>query len=312
MKCLVLGGGGYLGSHLIDELLRLDYEVRVFDRPNFKKHRDFQSSEKIEWFEGDFVNDDDLGRAVYGCDFIYHLVSTTLPKSSNDNPVYDVETNIVGTLNLLNHAHNEKIKKIIFISSGGTVYGIPENIPLKESHPTNPLCSYGIVKLAIEKYLHLYYKLKGLDYCVLRLANPFGERQQVTGVQGAVAVFLDKAIKGEVVEIWGDGRVVRDYIYVRDAVDAMIKSIDYGGSEHVFNIGSGKGHNLNEILEEIESLIGRPVERKYTPGRSLDVPVNVLDIEQASRCLKWQPDTTFKNGLKRTLEWMKKRDACHS
>ena len=129
MKCLVLGGGGFLGSHLSDKLLKLGFEVRVFERPNLKKYRGFHNSEKIEWIEGDFVNNDDLEHAVSGCDYIYHLVSTMLPKSSNDNPVYDVETNIVGTLNLLSHSRNEKIKKIIFISSGGTVYGVPEKYP---------------------------------------------------------------------------------------------------------------------------------------------------------------------------------------
>ncbi len=308
MKCLILGGGGFLGSHLSDKLLQLGYEVRVFERPNLKKYRNFDCSEKIEWFEGDFANSDDLERSVFGCNIIYHFVSTTLPKSSNDNPVYDVETNLVGTLNLLNHAHKEKIQKIIFLSSGGTVYGVPEILPLKEIHPSNPLCSYGITKLAIEKYFHLYHMLYGLDYCVLRLANPFGERQRVTGAQGAVAVFLDKALKGETIEIWGDGSVVRDYVYVHDVVDAMVKAIDYGGSVRLFNIGSGKGQSLNDILDEIESLLGRPVERKYTQARSLDVPSNVLDIDQADRFLKWQPSVTFRQGLERTLEWLQKSD----
>lgn len=154
MKCLVLGGGGFLGSNLCDRLLQLGYEVRVFERQYLKKYRKFHSYEKIEWLEWDFINNDDLKHAVDGCDIIYHLISTTLPKSSNDNSVYDVETNVIATLNLLNHARNASIKKIIFLSSGGTVYGIPENTPVKENHPLNPICSYGITKIAIEKYLH--------------------------------------------------------------------------------------------------------------------------------------------------------------
>jgi UDP-glucose 4-epimerase len=306
MKCLVLGGGGFLGSHLCDKLLQSGYEVRVLERPNSKRYRDFHCLEKIEWFEGDFVKNEDLERAVPGCDFIYHLVATTLPKSSNENPVYDVETNIVGTLNLLNLAHKNKIKKVIFPSSGGTIYGVPETVPIKESHISNPLCSYGITKLAIEKYFHLYHVLYGLDYCILRLANPFGEHQRVTGAQGAVAVFLDKALRGETIEIWGDGGVVRDYIYVSDVVGALVKAIHYDGEERLFNIGSGEGHSLNDILEEIEGLLGRPVGREYTPSRALDVPVNVLDIERAERCLGWQPETSFRQGLERTLGWLKK------
>lgn len=170
MKCLILGGGGILGSHLCDALLAKGYSVRIFDRPNLRRFRAFLPDEDVEWVEGDFANEEGVAHAVPDCDIIYHLVSTTVPKSANDNPVYDVETNIVGTLNLLNQSRNEKIKKIIFVSSGGAVYGVPEHIPIKENHPSNPLCSYGITKLAIEKYFHLYHELYGLDYCVLCFA----------------------------------------------------------------------------------------------------------------------------------------------
>lgn len=303
MKCLVLGGGGFLGSNLCDQLLQLGYEVRVFERQHLKKYRKFHSNEKIEWLEGDFINSDDLKHAVEGCEIIYHLISTTLPKSSNDNPVYDVETNVIGTLELLNHARNASTKKIVFLSSGGTVYGIPEYTPIKESHPLNPICSYGITKMTIEKYLYLYHALYGLDYCVIRLSNPFGMRQRVSGAQGAIAVFMDKAMKKETIEIWGDGGVVRDYIFVDDAVDAMIKALDYNGNEHIFNVGSGAGRSLNEIVGEIESLIGYPIKRNYTKSRPLDVPVNVLDIQRAEKYLCWKPNYTFRQGLKITLDW---------
>lgn len=309
MKCLVLGGGGFLGSHLCDALLADGHSVRIFDRPNLQPYRVFSPVENLEWVEGDFANEEDLALNVPGCDVIYHLVSTTLPKSSNDNPIYDVETNVVSTLNLLNIAKKAQVNKIIFVSSGGTVYGVPEGTPIRESHSTNPLCSYGITKLAIEKYFQLFYTLYGLDYCVLRLANPFGERQRATGAQGAVAVFLDKALKNKAIEIWGDGSVVRDYVYVGDAVDAMLKVLDYDGDERLFNIGSGKGQSINEILDEIEHLLGRKVERNYTKGRSLDVPSNVLGIERAENLLQWKPVTSFQQGLKRTLEWMTKSDS---
>ncbi len=207
-----------MGSHLCDALLAEGHSVRIFDRPNLKRFREFSADEQVEWVEGDFANQEDIARAVPDCDVIYHLVSTTLPKSSNDNPVYDVETNIVGTLHLLEVARKSTVRKVIFISSGGTVYGVPNSTPINEEHPTNPICSYGISKLTIEKYLNLYYTLYGLDYCVLRLANPYGERQRTTVAQGAVAVFLHRALRNETIEIWGDGSVVRDYIYVSDAI----------------------------------------------------------------------------------------------
>ncbi len=305
MKCLILGGGGFIGSHLSDKLLKNGYAVRIFERLGLKKYRTFLPSEDIEWFEGDFLNIDDLERAVIGCDFIYHLISTTLPKSSNDNPIYDVQTNVLGTLNLLQLLRKIKITKIIFLSSGGTIYGIPETIPILENHPLRPLCSYGITKLTIEKYLHLYNKLYDLPYCVLRFANPYGERQPISGAQGVVSVFLHKAMKGEIIEIWGDGSVVRDYIYIEDAVNAMLRVLECDCDKHVFNIGSGEGHNLNDILIEIETLLGCPVKRTYLQGRPLDVPVNVLDISRAKHFLQWFPEISFQDGLSKTLMWLK-------
>lgn len=307
MKCLILGGGGFLGSHLSDALLAEGYAVRIFERPNLKKYRDFSDDEDIEWVEGDFANQENICQAVRGCEIIYHLVSTTLPKTSNENPVYDIESNVVNSVYLAAQAMEAKVRKIIFISSGGTVYGIPEEAPIKENHPTNPICSYGISKLTIEKYLQLYYRLYGLDYCVLRLSNPYGERQRPTTDQGAVGVFSYKALKNETIEIWGDGNIVRDYVYVGDVVDAFIKAINVETQFRLFNIGSGQKHTLNEILDELENLLGRPVLRRYTSSRSLDVPINILNIERAERYLHWSPKVDFRFGLEKTLDWYKRK-----
>lgn len=304
MKCLVLGGGGFLGSHLVDELLRLGFRVRIFEQDISTQYRLFSPNEKIEWFCGDFANREDVARAIDGCDIIYHLISTLLPKPSNEQPIIDVQSNVVSTLNLLELTRAAAVKKIIFISSGGTVYGIPQQIPIGEDHPTMPLCSYGITKLTIEKYLYLYRYLYGLDHCILRLANPFGERQRGTGGQGVVATILAKARSDEPVEIWGDGTVVRDYLYVKDAVAAMIRAIDYQGEDRIFNIGSGVGLSLNDVLTHIEDQLGGPVRRTYNVARALDVPVNVLSIERAGRLLHWAPKVGFEEGLARTWQWM--------
>jgi UDP-glucose 4-epimerase len=304
MKCLILGGGGFLGSHLSDALIAEGHAVRVFERPNLQRMMNYEISDQVEWFEGDFVNREDVAGAVSGSDIIYHLIGTTLPKSSNDNPVYDIETNVIGTLNMLESARKERVRKIIFVSSGGTVYGIPKETPIKESHPTDPICSYGIGKLAIEKYLNLYSVLHGIDHCILRLSNPYGERQRVTGAQGAVAVFMYKTLCNEEIEIWGDGGVRRDYIYVGDIMAAFLKATYYNGKDRVFNIGSGQGVSLKDLLVAIESVTGRQVTCKYLPGRSFDVPINILDITKAGTVLGWQPRTSLHEGLSRTLKWM--------
>ncbi len=305
MKCLVLGGGGFLGSHLVDGLLEQGHDVRVFDRPNLRHYRRFSADEAITWLEGDFVDREAMAAAVEGCDAVFHLVSTTLPRSSNENPGYDVETNVVSTINLLDCARRSGVARIVFASSGGTVYGQPRQIPIPETHPTDPLCSYGISKLSIEKYLHLYQELHGLDYRILRFSNPFGERQRISMAQGAVAVFLYKALRREVIEIWGDGSVVRDYFYVGNAVSAMLAALEHRGRGRVFNIGAGQGLSLNELLDRIERILGRDVERRYVAGRAFDVAANVLDTTFARDELGWTIRTSFDDGLVLTCDWMK-------
>jgi UDP-glucose 4-epimerase len=301
MKCLILGGAGFIGSHLCERLLLEGHDVRVFDRQRKVSDR-VPVDPRIEWIDGDFLNADDLEVALKGIEVLFHLVSATLPKSSNANPIYDVETNIIGTLRLLDIAKNNNVQKVIFTSSGGTVYGPPKFLPISEVHPTEPIVSYGITKLAIEKYLQMYKALYSLDYCILRLANPYGARQRVDTAQGAVAVFLDRALNNDTIHVWGDGSVIRDYIYIGDVVDSLVKAMFYKGDIHTFNIGSGKGLSLNEILEELHMLLGRKPSVQYEYGRSFDVPVNILDISAAKNFLKWQPITSFSKGLRLTLD----------
>jgi UDP-glucose 4-epimerase len=304
-RCLVLGGRGFIGSHLVDALLAQGYRVRCFDRPHIAPLGDAHlTNPNFELYEGDLVSEADLIEALKGSDICYHLVSTTLPKSSNADPVFDVESNVLGTVRLLTHAVKLGVKKVIFVSSGGTVYGVPAQIPIPETHPTDPICSYGITKLAIEKYLGLFKQLHGLDYTVLRISNPFGERQRTHASQGAVAVFLGKVLRGEPIEIWGDGSVVRDYIHIADVIDALLAALDRTGSEHVFNIGSGRGHSLNEILDSIEKVTGHMAVRRYTPSRAFDVPASVLCIERAKHSLGWSPQIDFEHGLQRFVEWL--------
>lgn len=304
MKCLVLGGGGFIGSHLSKALLERDHAVRIFERPNLRPAGNVPGGKNLEWLEGDFLNARDIGQAVAGCEIVVHLISTTISNSSNDNPIYDVESNLVSTLHLLEAARKAGVRQVIFASSGGTVYGIPKEVPIKETHSTDPVCSYGISKLAIEKYLHLYHAMHGLDYRILRIGNPYGEGQRTMASQGAVAVFLYKALNGEVIEIWGDGSVIRDYIYIGDVVKAFLKVMLSSSEHRLFNIGAGEGRSLNEVIGAIEYLLRHPVARRFLPARAFDVPTNVLDISRAKVFLDWQPETSFHDGLSQTLKWL--------
>ena len=309
-RCLVLGGGGFLGGHLVEALQDTGCRVRVFDRVSKRAAAAFLAP-TTEWYEGDFGNRGDVAAALEGCDVAFHLVATTLPRASNEDPVHDLESNLLPTVRFLDLALEHGLKKVVFASSGGTVYGRPLVVPIPETHPTQPLCSYGIHKLAIEQYLHLYHSLHGLAYCVLRLANPFGERQRSDAAQGAVAVFLDLALRGEEVTVWGDGSAVRDYVYVGDVARAFCMAATYEAPAGVFNIGSGQGHSVNELLAAIEGLLGRQIYRRYVRGRPFDVPINVLDATLAARTLKWQPTVPFRDGLERTLMSLQRARAAH-
>lgn len=306
MICVIFGGGGFIGSAIADRLLMDGHTLRIFERPRVEPYRAFAEHERVEWLTGDFLSVHDVSNAVDGADVVLHLVSTTLPKSSNDDPIYDVQSNLVATLQMLNTMVALNVRKIIFISSGGTVYGTPVYLPIDEMHPTEPRVSYGITKLAIEKYLLLYERMHDIKATILRVANPFGKRQRVETAQGAVGVFLHRALKGLPIEIWGDGSITRDYIYIGDVAEAFARAVNYSGAKSIFNISSGVGTSLNDLAALIEEILGHSIERRYLPGRHFDVPVSVLSNDLAHRETGWAPKVLLREGVGITAESMAK------
>jgi len=297
MNYLILGGGGFQGIHLCNRLLREGAYVRVLDHTAINKDNVCDAAKHLDWMVGDYSDPGIIAAALSGIDVVFHLASTTTPKSSNDDPAYDVISNVVPTLNFMDKARENGVKKIIFFSSGGTVYGEAINLPIPEDHPTHPICAHGIHKLAIEEYLHLYYTLYGLDYAVMRIANPYGEFQRHDKGQGVVAVLLHKMLHGEPVEIWGDGSVVRDYIYVGDVIEAALKLAGYRGNHKVFNIGSGQGRSLNELISGISSILNLEPVVRHASARQMDVPANVLDISRAKSELGWEPSIKLEDWI---------------
>lgn len=295
--CLITGGGGFLGSHLAKRLLEKGYKVRILELPQKEYPKLTPFLDKIELIKGDFTNPSIIQSAVKDVDFVFHLAYTVLPQNSMEDPAFDLKSNVVGSIQLFEECRKQKIKKIIFSSSGGTVYGIPQILPIPETHSTYPLCSYGVTKITIEKYLNMYHHLYNLDYYVLRGSNFYGGRWDTLRRQGAVDVFLYKVKNKEPIIIWGDGEVVRDYIYIKDAVEAFILSCEKQTKNKIFNIGDGKGTSLNELLSLIRDVTGEEFEVRYEQGRPFDVPVNILDIEQAKKELGWQPKTSLQKGI---------------
>ena len=299
MKVLVLGGSGFIGSALIGGLLNQGHQVKVFDR-NIEAVR-LQFPKIAEAVQADFSDVMSLTEAMSGVDMIFHLISTSVPATSNKNPVHDIESNLVNTVKLLELMRNADLKRIVYLSSGGTVYGPPKSLPITETHPTNPTCSYGIVKLAIEKYLQMYAELYQLDVTILRPSNPYGPGQTHKGVQGFIGTCIDKINAGQPITVWGDGSVVRDYVYIDDVVSACLSAMtaEYTGP---VNISSGVGYSLNQIINMIEKHKGEEIEVIYQQKRSFDIPEVILDNQLAKLSFDWIPQTSIEQGLGLTLQ----------
>jgi UDP-glucose 4-epimerase len=298
MNCVVLGGGGFIGTNLCRTLRRKGASVRGFGRSRM----DSGALAGILWTSGEFTDRAALARAVEGCEVVFHLLGGSIPDSSNKDPLGDLLGSVVPSLQLLEICRASMVRKIVFVSSGGTVYGIPPAIPIPESAPTDPISAYGISKLAVEKYLALYHYLYGSDFSVLRVANTFGPYQSPDRRQGLVAAFMHRIARGQPVEIWGDGRVVRDFVYI----EAVLAAAVYDGPHHVFNVGAGVGRSVLEVVTDIAEVLGQPdVVPIHKPGRATDVPINVLDIALIGRELGWSPRSDWMEALKLTVDWMR-------
>lgn len=303
MNALVIGGSGFIGSHLVDALIARGHSVRVFDRAPER----FRSlPEGAEYVAGEFDDADALKGALEGVEIVLHLLSTTVPSTSNLDPVADIQGNLVNSVRLLELMREADIKRLVFLSSGGTVYGIPEMDPVSEDHPLKPISSYGIVKSTIEQYLHMEHHLHGLDYTVLRASNPYGPRQGDGGIQGVIGTYLWNFAKNEPLQLWGDGSVVRDFIYVEDLADLCVRSIERN-VVGCFNAGSGVGHSIREIISQISEVVGTDIQPVVKPGRGLDVPRVVLDIAKAREAFDWKPQTSLRDGIEASWRWVREQ-----
>lgn len=297
---LVTGGGGFIGTELIRRLLAEGIAVRNLD---FVANG--LSDAKLRHYPGSFLDHALVREAITGTDCVFHLAATGFSREANRNPLLDAQENILGTLQLLDCASEAQVARVIFCSSGGTVYGPTDLDPIPESAPTNPISAYGISKLTNEKYMRLYDTGSngqldggGLSTLTLRVANPYGPGQNINKAQGALTTFCHHAVRNEPIEIWGDGTVARDYIDVRDVADALLagaRAWKISGTE--INIGSGRGFSLIELIAVIAERLGRDPKVRYRPARRFDVPRNVLDITRASDLLAWKPKITLQQGI---------------
>ncbi len=302
---LILGGTGFIGINLALCLLE-DPEniVTIFGMHPEGVPAELQGHPRAALVQGNFNIEYDFNKLVQGQEMVFHLISTTVPATSNQNIAKEIIDNIEVTSYLLEACAKNMVKKIIFISSGGTVYGITGHEQIQEGMPTNPITSYGMQKLSIEKLLYLYFCIYGLEYRIIRLSNPYGPYQRATGIQGVVASFLSNVLRQKEVMVYGDGSVIRDYIYIDDVVNAILNISCQDTKYRLYNVGSGVGTSLNEMIKYVEQVCNRKAEIKYIEKRKVDVPVNILDVSRYENEFGACSNVDLIEGLRRTEEFM--------
>jgi UDP-glucose 4-epimerase len=304
-KILVTGGAGFIGSTLVDKLIAEGNEVVIIDdlssgqkeylNPAAKFYQvDISAPTVAEIFQTEKF------------DLVYHLAAQMEVSKSMADPVFDLRVNVQGGFNILENCRRSGVKKIIFSSTGGAIYGEAEEIPTPETAPAYPVSFYGIHKLTFEKYLNCYYQVYGLDYTILRFANVYGPRQFKGGEAGVVSIFVDNAVAGQVSTQYGDGRQTRDFVYIDDVIRALLaaKAITCHGE---INIGSGLASNLLDIRREIGRALGREIEIKEAPARPGEQRRSCLNCQRAKTMLNWAPQVGLAEGIDKTIAWAKNK-----
>lgn len=299
--CAIIGGGGFLGANLAIALKAEGAEVRAFGRTRYFR----APLEGVRWMGGTLNDSQKLSTLLDGVDVVFHLAGTSTPASAETNRVEDARSSILGTISLLDLCRNLNVNRVVFASSGGTIYGNSPNIPFSESTSPRPISTYGINKLAAEQYFQLYNRSLGMKNVVLRISNPYGPFQHGLKNQGVIPIFLRKALMRERLKIWGDGNVIRDYIFSADVAQAMVAAAQYDGNAAVFNIGSGIGRSLNQVIADLATILSHDIQVDYAPSRGFDVPASVLDCSLARRELGWSATSDWLTSLRTTADWVR-------
>jgi UDP-glucose 4-epimerase len=306
MKVLITGGAGFIGSNVADRLIGEKYEVVVID--NLATGKIENLNEKVKFYEYDIREKDLIG--IFKAekpDYVIHNAAQLSVRISVDEPLFDAEVNVIGGLNVFNCSKETAVKKVIFASSGGTVYGEQEYFPADENHPLNPISPYGVAKLTSEKYLNYYYKSFDMQYIALRYANIYGPRQDPFGEAGVVAIFSKKMIEGESPIINGDGNQTRDYVFVGDVVEVNIKAIqsNYTGC---INIGTATETTVNELFQILKKISkNNNIQESHGAAKQGEQLRSALGFKKAKEILAWEPKISIEQGLEITYEWFQKK-----
>lgn len=302
MRALVTGGAGFIGVHLAHALVGSHFDVTIFDRTPAQIGALADCPVRV--VTEDLANRHAVQEALRGVDVVYHLAWSGIPSSSNLSIRANTGNNLLSTLDLLDECRNAAVKRVVFMSSGGAIYGQAQQLPIPEHHPTAPISAYGAAKLSVEAYLHVYGHLYDLNYISLRPSVPFGEWQNSGRGQGAVNVFLRNVYCGRPIVVWGNGDIVRDFFYVGDLARACLLAANTDVAAGVYNIGGGVPITLRELIEMIRYVTGRAVPVIHAPARGFDPPSIVLDISKARCMLGWTPRVPIVDAIARTWSWI--------
>jgi len=305
-KVLVTGGAGFIGSHIVDMLINEGNEVVVVDDLSTGKERHL--NKKAKFYKLD-IQDANLEIVFQNerPDFVIHQAAQKDVRLSVSDPIYDAKVNILGTINLLQNCIKYKVKKVVFASTGGAIYGEQDVFPASETHPTRPISPYGIAKLVAEHYLYYYKAIYGLDYVSLRYSNVYGPRQDPHGEAGVVAIFIQKMLDGEQPVINGDGKQTRDFVYAEDVAMANILALKSNTSENIFNIGTGIETSINQLFNYLKEMINPAIDEKHGPAKDGEQRRSVIDYTKAEKFLNWKPQVPLLDGLLKTYKYFRNR-----
>jgi UDP-glucose 4-epimerase len=299
-EILLVGGNGFLGSYLVDALLAADHIVRVLDAMPERFRAPVLG---VKYFNGSSVDSAVTQAALTGCEVLLHLAHSVLPPASPQQSEEDVQRSGRAFAVFLEQAVRCGVRKVLFFSSGGAVYGEPQRCPISEAADCLPISPYGRAKLLMEQTLARFRQTHGLDYIVARPSNPFGPRQDFRGQQGVIPIFLHRLMTGQPISIWGDGLAVKDYLYVADLAAAVLALMHAGFDNTVYNIGSGSGTSLRGILAMLEAETGRRAKVEYSSAHATDVKNNVLAVGKLVARTGWHPRTSLQEGVRLTRRW---------
>jgi UDP-glucose 4-epimerase len=304
MKILVTGGAGFIASNIVDRLVNEGHEVVVIDNLLTGTVRNL--NDKAKFYKLD-IQDPKL-ESIFDKekpDYVDHHAAQKDVRLSVSDPIYDAKINIIGTINILQNCVNHKVKKVVFASTGGAIYGEQDVFPAPENHPVRPISPYGISKLVAEHYLYYYKEIFGLEYVSLRYSNVYGPRQDPFGEAGVVAIFVQKMLKGEQPTINGDGKQTRDFVYVEDVVDANILALSNNLSESIFNIGTGIETSIKQVFSHLKGIVNFPIEEKYAPAKPGEQMRSVIECVKAEKLLNWKSKVSIKKGLENTCDYFR-------